>query len=1076
MYLTLIHVSTSNSKESFMLHPPILKYVSSISSLLILSTLLLLITSIGSPNPAATTIISFEALSAPGSGTGGLQVRNQFAANGVIFQPVTALDYSQGIPIPNFAHSGTKAVELCHAEEFCRSKLDVSFTAPQRRVKLWVGYSGRLDSQQIVIMRAFDGGGNQIAADLRILGPSTDVIPIATPLEVNVPSATVVRVTASFLGAESQNPQIFNNGLAFDDLEFDDQGSAPRCQATQLPAFAVNEPTEGRVVLQNAFTLDANLTTPDAFATLQINVTGQTAAATRTFGPTFAASGHISIFNLSGLLFPGRNTVVFIVRDCFGSRQVTRTVFLRNDVTRTGVRVINENGASVSGAQVYANGTYLGNTDQTGMVFTSPPLQSGTTLVARQFIKENSTYRKNHSKGSFQDWNYRVYISNIAVDNNGSLINSNRVNYEPDPLAPQVVRVRRNNALFGLHVVASVEWDASAAEMEVVRQKLLAASKYLYNATDGQILIEQAEVVDDAKYWRDADYRIYADQSLREYVDSPLGGFLSGFILPNLPPLVLSRIHVNILSSGPTYAHEFGHYGFAVRDEYKDDHPEVHCTALLSDDSPSNPFVNGSPRASCMMWSPHGKVRRKLCSGRRENPHAKGTRQGDSSCWSTLASHYQDSSNRWILKTPDTRGAIPGPVNDGNPPLAAWAPRIMFENNTRPNLCQPIRFKTAEKKREIWLETTYGADILEGKTNKDTGELTATGLHVGDNVEGLTIKPENCTPIAMAVPAPGITSPTASAFALAHAVPIAFSQSPEGQQVLQLEIAPAAFNIFTTLKPTTGEGAEISVRVEASSGKEIVTLPKPPAVKILMRGQEARYVSLRYSTGAKVYVGTVEKLPTDTEVEIEVTATDQRRNTVHTVGRFRMSVPHPGYETDIESADGQLSLTIPAKALPRGARVAFGPTSSSLPSLPEGYSVLAGPISVWSFPDNRLSQPGTLRFQVPQQSDGSGFEGYSDKTLKVFHYDPENQKWEDIGGVVHPYPIDIVTVQTSRLGLFALVGMKTGKEYQESALSMAMFKPHSSFPVGSFELAVRRAGISNLVFQDLQTYLRNPSP
>lgn len=1021
---------------------PILKHVSSVFSLFILFILLLLVNSSHSANPPATTIITFETLSAPGSGTGGFIVRDQFP--GIVFQPVIALDYSQGIPIPNFTHSGTKALQLCYAQEFCTSKLDITFNGPQRRVKIWVGYSGPLDSQQTVVMRAFDGVGNQLANDLKILGPSNGIIPIATPLEISLPSATVRRVTASFLGAEVQNPQIFNNGLAFDDLEFDDQVTAPQCPATQQPALTVNEPAQGRNVLENAFTLDANLTTPDPFATLQINVTGENAA-TRTFGPVFAASGHISIFNLSGLLFPGRNTLTIIARDCFGSRQVTRTVFFRTDVTRTSIRVINESGAIVPGAQVYGDGNYLGNTDQFGMVHTSPPLRSGVKLVARQFIKENSTYRKNHSKGSTKDWNFRVYISNIEVNNNGNLIFNNLVNYEPDPLAPQIVRVRLNNALFGLHVVASIEWDASAVEMEVVKQKLIAASKYLYNATDGQMLIEQAEVVDDAKYWTDADFRVYADQSLREHVNSPLGGFLSGLTIPGLPlpQLVVSRAYVQILSSGPTYAHEFAHYAFSVRDEYKDEHPEVHCTALLNDDTASNPFRNGSPLASCMMWSQHGTVRRKLCSGRTENPHVKGTRQGNSSCWSTLASHYKDSSNRWILKTPDTRGTIPGPINDGYPALAAWAPRIMFENNTRPNLCQPLRFKAAEKEREIWLETTYGADILEGKTDKDTGELTATGLHVGDNVEGLVIKPENCTPIAKAFPSPDITSPTDSAFALAHIVPITFFQNREGQSVL--EIPSVAFNIFTVLKPTKGESAEISVRVEPSSGKEMVTLPKPPVVKILVREQEARYVPLRYHAGARAYVGTIEKLPIDTEVEIDVTATDQRKQTMHSVGRFRVSVPQAGYEMEVESPDGQLSLTIPAKALPRGARVVVGPPSSAIPPLPEGYSVLAGPISVWSSFDNRLYQPATLRLQLPHRLNDSDREAYAAKTLKVFHYDAENQKWQDIGGIVHPYPIDIVTVQTNRLGMFALVGMRTGKVYQRSALSSVMFKSISSF-------------------------------
>lgn len=74
---------------------PVLQYVSSwISFSILLVILMLATTSLRSLSPPATTIIDFEALTAPGSGAGGLQVRNQFAANGVILQPVTAFDYS----------------------------------------------------------------------------------------------------------------------------------------------------------------------------------------------------------------------------------------------------------------------------------------------------------------------------------------------------------------------------------------------------------------------------------------------------------------------------------------------------------------------------------------------------------------------------------------------------------------------------------------------------------------------------------------------------------------------------------------------------------------------------------------------------------------------------------------------------------------------------------------------------------------------------------------------------------------------------------------------------------------------
>jgi hypothetical protein len=91
-----------------------------------------------------TTVIDFESLSSSGE-----IVRNQFASKGVIFQPVLGVDYSQDGPIPAFAHSGAKALEVCRGVEFCRSKLDISFTTGQRRVKIWTGFTGALDDNPL---------------------------------------------------------------------------------------------------------------------------------------------------------------------------------------------------------------------------------------------------------------------------------------------------------------------------------------------------------------------------------------------------------------------------------------------------------------------------------------------------------------------------------------------------------------------------------------------------------------------------------------------------------------------------------------------------------------------------------------------------------------------------------------------------------------------------------------------------------------------------------------------------------------------------------------------------------------
>src|SRR5690349_8308110 len=63
---------------------------------------------------ATPVVIGFESLTTTGPGEAGQTVVNdQFAALGVVFNNPKALDYSKGLPIPNFAHSGTKAIEQC---------------------------------------------------------------------------------------------------------------------------------------------------------------------------------------------------------------------------------------------------------------------------------------------------------------------------------------------------------------------------------------------------------------------------------------------------------------------------------------------------------------------------------------------------------------------------------------------------------------------------------------------------------------------------------------------------------------------------------------------------------------------------------------------------------------------------------------------------------------------------------------------------------------------------------------------------------------------------------------------------
>lgn len=171
---------------------------------------------------ADPAVIDFEDLSTGGPGQGGqVAVTNQYAGKGITFNGPLAFDYAKGLAIPGFARSGTKAIETCYGGEFCTQKIEMSFTRAETRIKVWVGYSARHEDDIIVILRAFDAGGNEIGQKMATLAPTltSQPIPIQMPLEVTSQSANITRATVGLFPDTGDNPS-FNNGLAVDDVEF----------------------------------------------------------------------------------------------------------------------------------------------------------------------------------------------------------------------------------------------------------------------------------------------------------------------------------------------------------------------------------------------------------------------------------------------------------------------------------------------------------------------------------------------------------------------------------------------------------------------------------------------------------------------------------------------------------------------------------------------------------------------------------------------------------------------------------------------------------------------------------------
>lgn len=697
-----------------------------------------------------------------------------------------------------------------------------------------------------------------------------------------------------------------------------------------------------------------------------------------------------------------------------------------DQVSPSTVHVTNEFGADVADAEVFVNGVKAGVTNNSGIFNVSPPLTTGNNLVARKLVWENPSFRLNHAQGSTQNWNYRVYITSMRVNDDGTAPQFPVT----DPLASQELRLNRRNTLIGIHLLVTTEWDATPGELFSIRDdKLIPASQYLYNVTDGQFFIEQVELMDNADSWFDADVLVFANNSMRENTLGSVRGFLN--------PCLCTGIRVQRMTGFKVYDHEFGHYGFGLQDEYSYADNRSRCTASINDSTIAD-FGSTQPRAACMMADQD--LANKLCSHHHDNPHMGWTLQGTMSCWTQLSMTYFDHGSRWSIQTPDTRGAIVGTLPDL---LSGWAPRVAIQNNTPANLCQPFDlppvidvFGHPLGDFEIWNTTTSGHAFIEGHTSTDdpmtlgdeAGRITVTGVHVGDILTGrggVRFDVPSCTRASLESP------PTDSGdhpeLALSPPVPVGFKLadlladpnqiSSERQQGGELVSRPEPFELRVSFAPTA-RGGEAEVRISADTQLEI-----PPHVVLRLVGtMKGQLVSMNFDANSKTYVGLARDLPEFTQATILVRAVKNRNVILDRFVNVSLSPIKPKEkEREFSSTDGHLALTIPNGALPPESYVAIGPADLPPPSLAEGLVIADGPFNVLVNSQAEFSQPVILRFQLhgPRVSANNPLR-FETESFEIRHYNSETKAWESVGGVVLP-DLQIVSVSVRKLGAYMLV-------------------------------------------------------
>ena len=660
------------------------------------------------------------------------------------------------------------------------------------------------------------------------------------------------------------------------------------------------------------------------------------------------------------------------------------------------VRVENENGIALNGAEVYMNGVLQGETYGNG-TWTLYNVLLGDQLAGRYKVAE-----QNSSKGAHNccggDYSYRTYITSINFDNAGNpqlqIINDTNVT--------QVVRVRRDNTLISFYLLVSVEWDADSTYLSELRTGLESASQYLFDLSDGQMMFGIIQVYDNSERWYQADIRIHASNQVWPNAHGSIGG-----IWHDIDEHIYMGRYFNgqWSNSGSwtgasgfrTFIHEFGHYGMSLYDEYLNRSGGKDGQGCTIDRNTTPVDV----QASFMDFQ---YTATEMCSSLPIHPHNTNTLQDDENggpCWNTVYDRYKDLQNppRWIIERPSDRGSImPGP---NAIPIPGWSYILWDDNNT--GACEP--FETS------WVYEGSGLpaidfDIMvlsnslyQGKTvanaGNSAGVITILGAYNGSTIYASKSCGWFCTDSGKITANCSLQSEAQGPSTYVPSSPLVLQRDP--------------FAIEISSQPI-GDGTSLMIFLQGST-----SFPSTPQVQVLQDGSlTAIPVTLSFD-GVK-YSGTANLDPSmDLSGNIIAQATNADNYTVYRIAPFNVELVNETGLTWLASSDGNMEIYLQAGSLPSNTAVSI--QTKYQVNMDQGqYTLMGNPYQVMtSTGENSLSIPAAINIYY-----STGFEHFLPAGL--YRWDENNQIW-----VLISTTIDIenqfVSAEINQLGTYAVLGV-----------------------------------------------------
>jgi len=179
------------------------------------------------PAASAPTVINFD------EHANFTTITNQYASRGVTFtgSGVWAVNNaSMARSDPN--HISPASPAGC---EFCSSPITATFSPPQSRVRLWVGFAGGASSSHTTTLRAYDSSGALVGSAQRNYAASNFASPVSVALEVSTAASTIARIEVS--------DTYYSGNITADDLEFERPTPVltldPSCRGTTAQTLTV---------------------------------------------------------------------------------------------------------------------------------------------------------------------------------------------------------------------------------------------------------------------------------------------------------------------------------------------------------------------------------------------------------------------------------------------------------------------------------------------------------------------------------------------------------------------------------------------------------------------------------------------------------------------------------------------------------------------------------------------------------------------------------------------------------------------------------------------------------------------